>query len=446
MFKTENIKRRLLTIAAILLSVVSCISQPACLEMKKLVYGTNSNNTEEWIFEMIDKNYVGEFDASICKTADDALKQLDMYSGYYPKQEYDKVIDYNAGRKSGLGISYSFFEGRGAFISNVLGNSPAYRAGLMAGDVLVAGILRGERTDFLKRADVATFMEKCADDELFTLVLEGGDEIEATRSEFQQSYVAMSTATTSWEFITGERGGLEITENSSRKMEFLPQGAAYVKLWQFYGGAASEFEKIVEKFNASRCTSLILDLRDNGGGYVKVMQGIAGCFEKSKGKNAMTVKYKSGATEGFDATIANNTIGGDVTVYALANGGTASASEALLGAMISYDILKYENVFLSDYSKEYIDWYSALGGEVKNGRTYGKGIMQSSFENPHAPGDYLKLTTAKLYWPNDKCIHGVGLTSEDGCTLAPAAWSATKGDTELVGVVDVIKSRIKISS
>lgn len=401
--------------------------------------GCGAKSSFDWVIDTIEKNYVGgDFDPSVCNTIEDAVAQLDIYSAYYTREEYAQVISSNAGSKSGVGIAYSFVAGRGAVISTVVGNSPAWHAGIEAGDVIVAGKRGEERVEFTTSAVMSDFIDGFGTGEQFTLVLEDR-EVTLSREEYRQSYVCMTTNKTAWEFRSAADGGLAPVEDATRKMSFLPDDTAYIKLSQFYGTAVEEFEILTQKFNAAECKSLILDLRGNGGGYVSVMQGISGCFENARGKVAMTAQYKNGKVDdSFKATVNDEVISSDVTVYALANGGTASASEALLGVLISYDILKYENVFLSDYSDEYKDWYASLGGEVKSARSYGKGIMQSSFTHMMT-GEVLKLTTAKIYWPNGKCIHDVGLTAADGCRLAPASWVVTKGDDELKWVVQNLK-------
>ena len=126
-------------------------------------------------------------------------------------------------------------------------------------------------------------------------------------------------------------------------------------------------------------------------------------------------------------------------VYVLANCNTASASEALIGAMVCYGALDYKNIFLSQYSDAYINWLTESGAEVKTARSYGKGIMQSSFTN-FVTGEVLKLTTAKIYWPDEAtCIHDTGVTVKGGCTAVPAEWEWTKDDTELRTAVGMIK-------
>ena len=89
----------------------------------------------------------------------------------------------------------------------------------------------------------------------------------------------------------------------------------------------------------------------------------------------------------------------------LADENTASASEVLIGAMLSYDERNVVKVVLAasqgrDTDDNVVDVY----------KSYGKGIMQTTFPNTFG-GGAIKLTTAKLYWPNEDktCIHGLGI-------------------------------------
>ena len=83
-------------------------------------------------------------------------------------------------------------------------------------------------------------------------------------------------------------------------------------------------------------------------------------------------------------------------VYVLANVNTASASEALIGAMLDYGTITYSSIFLTE-----------INGAA---RTYGKGIMQVTYQNAFT-GEAVKLTTSTLRWPtSDYCIHETGIT------------------------------------
>lgn len=397
------------------------------------------NSSYDWAYRTILNNYYGEFDGNNAEvTSLKALAALlDPYSEYYTAEEYKRITAENEGKKSGVGINYNFVAGEGMKIIAVTGNSPAYAAGIRTGDVITAASAGDTRTEFLTVDDATSFFTARADNEAFTLHSAEKD-FSVKKTDFTASYTFMATNKLSWEFVTsGDGSGLALIENAKDTIPYLPDGTAYIRLNQFYGTAADEFGKLVEKFNAKNCTSLILDLRNDGGGYVSVMQDIAGYFTSSLGQKkcvAMTAKYKDNKNEVYFCKdhSGKSLISNDVKVSVLANANTASASEALIGALVSYGFLEYKNIFLSDFSQEYLDY---VGEGAKTKRSYGKGIMQSTFYN-YSTGEALKLTTAKIFWQNGKCIHDVGLTEADGCRLAPAKWTATKGDEELKYVVD----------
>ncbi len=396
----------------------------------------------EWAVKTIKNNYFYDFDARAAEGR--SLKEiggmLDKYSAYYTAEEYKALIRDNEGEKSGLGISYNFIPDEGARIISVFGNSPAYLSGLRTGETLQKGAFtdeNGEKTvTFRSSAELTAFIDARETGEKFSLINDEGRSFTLSKEVYAASYVFYATADSAWEVrYNNGSGEPALVESPQDKISFLPKNAAYVKLNQFYGGAGEEFDRVIEKFNAENRTSLILDLRNNGGGYVSVMQDIAGNFtssETDKSCTAMTAIYKNGRKEKYNCVrkSGNGLIKKDTQVYVLANSGTASASEALIGVLVSYGFLKYENIFLSDYSEKYLDF---AGKDAKTAQSYGKGIMQSTFVRPFTK-EALKLTTAQIYWPNGKCIHDVGLTKQDGCRLAPAEWTATKGDSELEAV------------
>ena len=112
-----------------------------------------------------------------------------------------------------------------------------------------------------------------------------------------------------------------------------------------------------------------------------------------------TARFKDGSEERYVAE--GNYFAeffGDSAVYVAANVNSASASEALIGAMYSYGTVSYADIYLTKLGEN-------------TARTYGKGIMQTTFTN--IGGGAVKLTTAQIYWPNGTCIHGVGITEND---------------------------------
>ena len=115
------------------------------------------------------------------------------------------------------------------------------------------------------------------------------------------------------------------------------------------------------------------------------------------------------------------------TIYVSANKNTASASEALIGAMISYGAIGYENVFITDTDAE-------SDAPVT---TYGKGIMQTTYYNPMLD-EAVKLTTAQIYWPNGVCIHEKGISTADGARAVYSETFADYGDPELLKILQAI--------
>ena len=406
----------------------------------------NSLASYEWFMKTVKKYYYYEVDESAygeygLKTIAD--KYLDRYSDYYTKEEYEAVMKSNEGSKSGFGFSYGFVPEKGVYISSVIGNSPAYMQGLRAGEWLKSGGKGGSVSAFENSSDFVNLMTSAKEGEKVTLVAVSGKEYTMAKAEYTASYAYLSTKSTMWTFGDSADGGLALRESVS-EMAYLPEGCAYLNLSQFFGSAEKQVYLLLEKFNASNCTSLILDLRSNGGGYVSTMQGIAGCFADGQRKTAMVSRDKYGKEVYYNCvkvTEPNYRVSKDKEVYVLANSNTASASEALIGAMVCYGALDYKNIFLSDYSKEYTDWIGGAGGEVKTAQTYGKGIMQSPYTN-NRTGEVLKLTTAQIYWPDTTtCIHDRGLRVEDGCVPLKTQWEFTLPDEELQQACQIISSR-----
>ncbi len=438
-----------ITVSVLLAIAIAALSFVAGFLTERFSADRSVSSYEWGINTIRDYYYFGQPDEEYAQTSLSAIadKYLDRYSEYYTKEEYEQVIKSNSGSKSGIGIGYAFVENKGVFISKVVGNSPAYlgkknKPGLRPGEWIVSGNAGGgKEVEFTSQDAFYDFISSVGDGVEIEFTSADGTSYSMSKGEYTASYTSLSTSSTGWTFHDSADGGLALYEESSLAVSYLPEGCAYLKLDQFYGTAANEFASLIEKFNAVKCTSLIIDLRSNGGGYVNVMQDIAGSFADGQEKLAMLSRDKKGREEKFKCkkvTDANRRVDKSVNVFVLANAGTASASEALIGAMVCYGALDRKNILVSNYSDEYLSWLYPTGEDVKNSRTFGKGIMQSSFVN-YSTGEVLKLTTAKIYWPDGKtCIHDVGVTG----TPVDAEWEWTKGDGELQKAVGIISARI----
>ena len=395
----------------------------------------------DWALGIIEQYYYKDIDTDDAgETAVDALveKYLDIYSAYYTPEEYKQLQESNAGNRSGFGISSTWLPGEGVLVVNALGNSPAFASGLRAGDVMVSGELGGELTQFASLDDFSSFAARAGEGEEVTVNCASGESFTFAKAEYATSYVLFATNDSAWTF-TGEDAD-ELTESTGDAISYLPEGAAYVWLSQFYGNAPAQFEAAMAKFNELGCTSLVIDLRSDGGGYVSVMQRIAGCFENCRdGSLAMEARYRDGSKESYPVYGAGESavVDADTDIYVLANSGTASASEALIGCLVSYGVLDYGDIYISEYSQSYLDSVGLTAEQAKSGRTYGKGIMQTSFYNP-ATGQALKLTTAQIYWPDGTTIHDVGLPAAAGCRTVEAPLPIAGDGQELRSAVGMI--------
>ena len=173
-----------------------------------------------------------------------------------------------------------------------------------------------------------------------------------------------------------ERADVTLPSVSS---QMLNDTIGYIRIESFEKDTANQFEKALAELEGEGLTSLVVDLRYNGGGLVdsvvQILDDILpeGLIVYTEDKNGHREEYRSSGDTHFDYPMA-----------VLINQDSASASEIFAGAIKDYN-------------------YGTLIGTT----TFGKGIVQSLF--PLEDGDAIKLTTAKYFTPNGNYIHGVGI-------------------------------------
>lgn len=354
------------------------------------------------------KKYYLEEDDDYLEIMVDGL--LDKYSDYYTKEEYELIKKSAKGVRAGIGVTVSNQQGR-AYVYSVNGNSPAEIAGITKGGYII-GIKKTAENDF-QSLDFDSFSSQIgviAEGESFTLKIQYGEEIKEfslTKREYVESYVFYSDSKGSYRFSDG--GGKTITlEKYAYDLSVaLPEDTAYLKYLSFNGnsgdlyGSAKQINMVMSKFKGDGRRKLIIDLRGNGGGYMDIMCDVTSHFigaDKNSKPLVSYALYKDGKQDNFNSTSVKYQDYGFESIIILADENTASASEAFIGACLDYDGKRdVVKVVLSKGSD----------GQYK---TYGKGIMQTTFENVSV-GDAIKLTTAKIYWPiSNVSIHGVGVT------------------------------------
>ena len=336
-------------------------------------------------------------------------KLLDPYSKYMTADEFAQLQSEAAGNRSGLGVVFLVENAAGdaqMLVTRVCGNSPAEKAGIKAGEYLVGfGINQSEMQKSVDFEEFSAFLAERKTDEPFYLRVQSGEGeriVEIAKAEFVENYVFYRTNTTAYRF-TGNNATTLV--ESGEPLPLLPEDTAYIRLTQFNGEAAEEFKKAMNLFKEQGKTNLVLDLRDNGGGYLHIMQSIASYFCKTSKENRPIVAIADYGErkENYraDGNYYDEYFSAESRVCVLADSSTASASEALMGCMLDYGAISYGDICLSERA-----------GEAK---TYGKGIMQTTFPFGLINCDAVKLTTAKILWgASQNCIHGRGIVEADG--------------------------------
>jgi len=406
--ENKNIKKRI--IAWILIPVAVILAFVGGFFVRELFESDNSRVATEIIRMMEEVGYVydkqtGEPRKITPEDIGDALVNgiLDDYAEYFTPKEYGQEETERKGQYKGVGLS---FYDNDSVIDVVVGNSPAYHAGVKAGDKIISAKV-GENTVTIETPDeFGELVRSVQDGTAITVNLEREGApviVELTPSDYVASYV---------EYFDSQKHGFYKTEN--KEMVFtdtddgissLPSDTAYISFSSFNGSAFDQMKDALNFMKKQGRVKLILDLRNNGGGYMDILLNVASLLIKNQGKKRTVVALEKSKTGTFEHAFTENRYVGNSewdiqSISIMANGGTASASECLIGAMAYYG-QKYQEPF--NLSKLVID--TGYGGKQS---TFGKGIMQTTYLL--LSGGALKLTTAKIYWPdNTTCIHDKGI-------------------------------------
>ncbi len=331
---------------------------------------------------------------------------LDKYSEYMTPEEFEASLLEMEGNRSGLGLIFSTAkEEDELLIRRVCGNSPAEEKGILVGERIIAcGKDEGSLAPCSKFKEFSDFLEEYDEGEEFALRLQFGEServITVSKKAYVENYVFYKTKTAAYAFDT-ENGA---PKAGVKPFDFLPDDTAYIQLLQFTGNASDAFVQAMNLFKQDGKKHLVLDLRGNGGGYLDQMQTIASYFCKNttEKKPFVAIADFGDKQQGYraDGNYYNDYFAADSRIVVLADNGTASASECLIGSMYDYGAITYGDICLA-----------YRGAEAK---TYGKGIMQETQIVSLFDGDALKLTTAEIRWPlSKKSIHDVGVLPAEG--------------------------------
>ena len=404
------------------------ITEPVLGEIWKIIQGTSvytKDMTEDELADLFVK----------------ATLQEDKYAKYYSPQEYKKILEEDKGRYSGVGVGITEDTDTGDVkVAKVYINSSAYKENVETGDVLVGGIKKGETeyTDF--KVAVSEYNENKEEDEKITVLsavndffadFDIGDEIKLkiqrgssepeektlNKKNYNVSYVEYKDNEKYYYFST-EASGVKPVEprDPENVLSGLDTDTAYIKLYEFEGDAAAQFNKALEYMRTRGKTKLILDLRNNGGGLIDILLEIASYLINDKDAADIRVLNFRDKTSQSHYSTKNRFYKGEnqlTDISVIANTKTASAAECLIGALLEYGDREAFNGAQFNYEKLILTEHNYERGYFC---TYGKGIMQSTY--PLKSGGALQLTTAYIYWPMSwVCIQDVGIrqTRPENC-------------------------------
>lgn len=336
------------------------------------------------IQSLIDQYYykdVDEKEMEVGALKGAVLSLGDPYSGYYTNEDYLSFSEQISGHYSGIGVTVTMdpTDNTILVISTQKG-TPAHEAGLETDDKIIA--INGEAIP----ADLETAVSKIKgkNGTTVTLTILKNKTGKTVDKEIERKEITLDTLMS--EIIEGDIG--------------------YVELTAFDESTVKEFKKEIETLEEKGARSIILDLRGNPGGMVDAAAVVGDVLLPECDITYM--EYKSGEREYIRSD--KDCYKGKIVV--LVDGGSASASEIIAGAIRDND-----------------------RGEIVGTQTYGKGLVQTMY--PLSLGDgYVKLTVARYFTPDGEDINEKGITpdhivepSEDG-----------KEDLQLKKAVELLKN------
>lgn len=315
------------------------------------------------VFERIKKAYVEEVDDStlLNNAIKGMLSGLDPHSAYLEPKAYEDLQESTSGEFGGLGIEVGMEDGFVKVISPI-DDTPAHKAGVQAGDLIIK--LGDHPVKGMALDDAVNLMRGKPGTELVLTII---------REEESQPIE-----------LTIIRDVIKVTSVKSRSLE---NGVGYLRITQFQAKTGDDFTAALTKLkveNNEGLKGLIIDLRNNPGGVLQAAVSVAdslleeGLIVYTEGR-VKSSQLRFSATAGDDMA--------NTPIVVLVNGGSASASEILAGA-------------LQDHKRAII-----MGTP-----SFGKGSVQTVMQLNEEYG--LKLTTARYYTPNGRSIQALGIVPD----------------------------------
>jgi len=323
--------------------------------------GSNRLNN---LLHIIDDQYVDKvnIDSLVDKAIPQILSELDPHSVYISAKDVQAANDDLKGSFSGVGIEFTIREDT-IHVQNVIKNGPAERAGILAGDKIV-------------NVDGKRFVGKIVTNEEAQHRLKGPKDtkVKIGVERFGQKAVKYFTVT---------RG--EIPQKSISSTYKIDEETGYIRIKNFGETTYPEMLIALAKLSQEGFSNLVIDLRDNTGGYLNSAVQIANEFLP---KNKLIVYTQGRKSPRQDYRSDGKGTYQNIPLVVLINEGSASASEIFAGAMQDND-----------------------RATIIGRRSFGKGLVQQQIGFPD--GSMIRLTIARYYTPSGRCIQKPYVNGED---------------------------------
>lgn len=300
----------------------------------------------------------------------------DPHTSFDDPQQTDTINTDLQGQFGGIGVYIDARNDKALTIQAPIPGTPADKAGLQAGDVIVK--VDGKDITQLPQDSVIAMIKGQPGTQVTLTIVRG------TKPPFD---------------VTLTRQVITVPSATGKMVS---GNLLYIQVTIFGDNTVQQLDQVLTQYLPQKPKGIILDLRNNGGGYVNAAQQLLGRFVPD-GKVIMYQKYSASAPNGQNPL--NDIVGSvsdDMTpMVVLVNGGTASASEITSGA-------------LQDYKR------ATIIGE----KTYGKGSEQNVRQLPD--GSSVRITIAHWLTPNNREIDGVGLTPDITVTMTQDDINAKK--------------------
>lgn len=368
--KTNNKKNKTVTFNLLEVIVIILITSLVVAVSTGVIVYQNYNEIDDSVNNGSNKDYLKELETAYNNILNSYVEKVDQkeltnaaidgiykylgdpYTSYLDEETTADLTDRLKGEYKGIGVEITKVD-EGILVANVFEKSPAEQAGILIGDLIIK--VNGESTLDKTVKEVSNII-KNSDEEIKITVQRSGIEKE----------------------ISVKSRKVDITSVEKDKID----NVGYLKITAFSNTTYKQFREALESLEKEGINGLVIDLRDNGGGYLNPAVEIAEMFVE-KGKNIYGLESKSNVEMYKDSTSESR----NYKVSIIMNGSTASASEILSAAL-----------------KES---YNAI---TVGTTSYGKGTVQDT--NKLSTGGMVKYTTAYWLTPNGNKINGKGITPD----------------------------------